>query len=459
MQVEEFAFADPIEVFAPLAHRPWSLLFDSSRMDANLGQYAFICADPFLALTCNKGVPAVNGQVQIGDPFMLLEKLLRQFARPAMPGLPPFQGGAGGYLGYELGGLLEQLPVPQSNDMGLPDMAVGFYDVVLAFDLITRRAWLMAQDDMDARTSERAQILRQCIAQAQPLPELVNAAALSWTVNFTRPKYEQAVKRVIEYILDGDIFQANIAMRFNVALPENFKRFDYYRRLRSINPAPFAAFFELGEFAIASSSPERFMRLAGNRIEARPIKGTRPRGINPAEDAALAKALCESEKDRAENIMIVDLLRNDLSRVCEDGSVDVPALCALESFASVHHLVSSVTGTLRPGLGAVDVLRAAFPGGSITGAPKIRAMQIISEIEPHARGPYCGAIGYIGFDGAMDMNIAIRTVVLEKQRAVFHAGGGIVADSIPACEYAECYDKARALLTALGVKPGDGMRT
>jgi len=277
-------------------------------------------------------------------------------------------------------------------------------------------------------------------------------------VNFTRPKYEQAVKRVIEYILDGDIFQANIAMRFNVALPENFKRFDYYRRLRSINPAPFAAFFELGEFAIASSSPERFMRLAGNRIEARPIKGTRPRGINPAEDAALAKALCESEKDRAENIMIVDLLRNDLSRVCEDGSVDVPALCALESFASVHHLVSTVTGTLRPGLGAVDVLRAAFPGGSITGAPKIRAMQIISEIEPHARGAYCGAIGYIGFDGAMDMNIAIRTVVLEKQRAVFHAGGGIVADSVPASEYAECYDKARALLTALGVKPGDGMR-
>lgn len=451
MQIEELAFVDPIQAFAPLARRPWSMLFDSSQSDSDLGRYAFICANPVQTLTCQDGAVRLNGREAPGDPFTALESLMRRHTRPAQAGRPPFQGGAAGYLGYELGGFLERLPSPRDDTMGLPDMALGFYDAVLAFDLINRRAWLIWHEDMDSGAPARAAELRHCMTSPQALPGVAWPVVSSWTVNFSRAEYQQAVARVMDYILDGDIFQANIALRFELALPENFDGFAYYRRLREVNPAPFAAFLAMGDYAVASSSPERFLRLAANRVETRPIKGTRARGATPAQDAQQANALLTSEKDRAENIMIVDLLRNDLSRVCEDGSVEVTALCQLESFTAVHHLVSTVTGKLRAGLGPVDVLRAAFPGGSITGAPKIRAMQIISEIEPHRRGPYCGAIGYIGLDGAMDMNVAIRTVVLGKTRAVLHAGGGVVADSLPAAEYLECLDKARAMLAAFGV--------
>lgn len=458
MQVEELAFSDPIQAFAPLARRPWSMLFDSSLPGGGIGRFAFICADPFLTLSCKDGVTRLNGRDQGGGPFDNLAVLLRSHARPSMPNLPPFQGGAAGYFGYELGGLLERLPPPSAGPMDLPDMAVGFYDAVLAFDVIARRAWLIQHPGMDARTAGRAAALRHCLTQPAALPPLAAPATLSCEMNFTRDAYQRAVQKVIGYILAGDIFQANIALRFDISVPENFDRFAFYQRLRALNPAPFAAFLGMDLYAIASSSPERFLRLAGNQLETRPIKGTRPRGATPGQDAALASELVTSEKDRAENVMIVDLMRNDLSRVCEDGSVEVAALCQLESFASVHHLVSAVTGKLRPGLGPVDALRAAFPGGSITGAPKIRAMQIIAEIEPHRRGPYCGAIGYIGFDGSMDMNIAIRTVLLGQGRAVFHAGGGVVADSTPAAEYTECLDKARALLAAFGVAPDGGGR-
>ncbi|MEQ1890786.1 MAG: aminodeoxychorismate synthase component I, partial [Alphaproteobacteria bacterium] len=371
-------------------------------------------------------------------------------------GLPPFQGGAAGYLGYEMGRYLENVPVPGADDMHLPDMAMGFYDQIIAFDGLDRRAWIIAQDAGAAGAPERLARLRAGIiaARALPLPPAQDRPdAGKWTVNFSRKAYERAVERVIEYILAGDIFQANIAQRFAVELGRDFNRFEFYRRLRDVNPAPYAVFLELGEFAIASSSPERFLKIGNGKVEARPIKGTRPRGATPELDRALAQELSASEKDRAENVMIVDLLRNDLSRVCMDGSIKAPSLCELESFASVHHLVSLVTGVLRAGIGPVDVLRAAFPGGSITGAPKIRAMEVISELEPHIRGPYCGSLGYIGFDGSMDMNIAIRTIAMNARQAVFHAGGGIVADSVAAGEYAESLDKARALFTAFGLTP------
>jgi para-aminobenzoate synthetase component 1 len=229
--------------------------------------------------------------------------------------------------------------------------------------------------------------------------------------------------------------------------------FGLYRRLRDLNPAPFAAFLRFDDVEIVSASPERFLSLRGNRVETCPIKGTRPRGRTVEEDRALADELLTSEKDRAENVMIVDLLRNDLSRVCRDSSVDVRGLCELETFATVHHLVSTVVGALQPGLTAVDLLAACFPGGSITGAPKIRAMEIIAELEPTRRGPYCGSIGYIGFDGCMDTSIVIRTYAMRNGRVTFQAGGGIVADSTPAAEYAETLAKARALIAALS--PGE----
>ncbi len=456
MPVEEIAYLDPIQAFAPWAGQPWSMLLDSARPDEACGRYSYICVSPFQTLMVRNGQLLTDGTAAQGDPFDRLEELLAGLKLPLQAGLPPFQGGAAGYIGYEMGRFLERIPVPGTDDMRLPDMALGFYDQIIAFDGVERRAWIIAPDAGLAHASARLAQLHAGVAAARvmPLPAVPDRFDIgAWTANFSRTDYECAVAQVIEYILAGDIFQANIAQRFAVELGPQFDRYGFYRRLRAVNPAPFAAFLEMGEFAIASSSPERFLKLADGMVEARPIKGTRPRGANPEQDSALARELMASEKDRAENVMIVDLLRNDLSRVCEDNSVDVPSLCALESFASVHHLVSIVTGVLRSGLGPVDVLRAAFPGGSITGAPKIRAMQVIAQTEPHIRGPYCGSLGYIGFDGSMDMNIAIRTIAMNAHQAVFHAGGGIVADSIPAAEYAECLDKARALFTAFGLRP------
>lgn len=456
MPVEEIDYLDPVQAFAPWARQPWSMLLDSARLDGRMGRYSYICAAPFQTLMSRDGKLSIDAKIETGDPFTCLESLLARRSMPQLPGLPPFQGGAAGLIGYEMAHDLEQIAAPGKDDMRLPDLALGFYDQIIAFDGRQRRAWIITCDAGGADAPARRKRLRDTVAMARAAPLPVAPAHLdigAWTSNFSRTAYEQTLARVIEYILAGDIFQANIAQRFSVALGAGFDRFGLYRRLRAMNPAPFAAFIEMGEFALASSSPERFLKLANGKVEARPIKGTRPRGATAGLDAALAQELMASEKDRAENVMIVDLLRNDLSRVCKDGSIAVPVLCALESYAMVHHLVSAVTGELRAGLGPVDVLRAAFPGGSITGAPKIRAMQIIAQLEPHRRGPYCGSLGYIGFDGSMDMNIAIRSIAMKAHQAVFHAGGGIVADSDPAAEYAESLDKARALFIAFGLTP------
>ena len=277
---------------------------------------------------------------------------------------------------------------------------------------------------------------------------------LDWRSCFTPDAYRAAVKRVIDYIFAGDIFQANLTQRFLADLPKDHEPAALYLSLRERNPAPFAAYVGAGDTSVLSTSPERFLKLTDGAVETRPIKGTRRRAENEEADAAIREELLASEKDRAENIMIVDLLRNDLSRVCRPGSVEVKEYCALKSYETVHHLVSTVTGTLEEGRDAIDLLKAAFPGGSITGAPKIRAMEIIAELEPVTRGPYCGAIGYIGFDGAMDTNIVIRTMVIREGKAAVQAGGGIVADSNPDAEYQESLDKASALLGALGETKG-----
>ena len=266
---------------------------------------------------------------------------------------------------------------------------------------------------------------------------------------FTRRGYLDAVARVREYIVAGDIFQANLSQRFQTRLP--VPPFQLYQQLRQRNPAPFSAYLDFGELQVLSASPERFLRLDQERreVETRPIKGTRPRGLGPMHDAALGRALAESEKDRAENVMIVDLLRNDLSRVCRPGTVRVPELFALEHHPTVHHLVSTVVGELEPAADAIDLLRATFPGGSITGAPKVRAMEIIAELEPTQRGVYCGSIGYLSASGAMDTSIVIRTYLVLRGQVYFQAGGGIVADSDPELEYRETLDKARGLIETL----------
>ena len=378
--------------------------------------------------------------------------------RKQIPELPPFQGGIAGLFGYGLGRAIERLPEPEFDEFAVPDLAVGIYDWVVSFDHGSGRAWIVAHGD-DAEVAVRTVMealeaptimlnspksKRMAIRTAsRPLPN--HPSLLS---NFTRDEYESAVSRTIEYIRAGDVFQVNLSQRLLTPLGEH--PLDLYGRLRACNPAPFGGYFDLGDFAIASASPERFLALsADGQVLTRPIKGTRRRGFNPAEDFALRDDLQASEKDMAENLMIVDLLRNDLGRVCEYGSVRVERLFEPESYATVHHLVSEVRGQLRNGIGPIELLRATFPGGSVTGAPKIRAMEIIAELERVARGPYCGSLGWIGFDGEMDTSILIRTMTCGRGWVQFPVGGGIVADSDPAREYEETLYKAEGMLRAL----------
>ena len=455
--VTEIGYDDPVRLFAAVPGGAHAVLFDSGAPAGEQGRYSFIAAEPFQVLTSKDGEVRLSDQRRTGNPFNILRQELARFPLNGRTGLPPFQSGVAGYFGYELVQHLERVPLARSDDMGFPDLVLGFYDTIAAFDHRARRAWILSSGypelDSEARTArarERTQEMVARFAAARELPSLPPPArAAELHSNFSRGDYEASVRRVVDYILAGDIFQANLSQRFRARLPEGLTAFDLYRRLRQINPAPFASFVRAGEVAIASASPERFLALRNGRVETCPIKGTRRRGATPEQDRQLAEALLASEKDRAENVMIVDLLRNDLSRVCRDGSVEVPRLCGLESFATVHHLVSTVTGVLRPGKNAVDLLTACFPGGSITGAPKIRAMEIIAELEPTRRGPYCGSVGYIGFDGNMDSSIVIRTYGIRSGEVVFQAGGGIVADSTPADEYDETLAKARALIAAL----------
>ncbi len=460
--VREIAYADPAVLFAPFAGDRYAVLLDGATPD-EAGRHSFIAVEPFQVLESRGGRTTVDGRPRPGDPFQALRAELARFPSRAEPGVPPFQGGAVGVLGYELGGHLERLPEPHPGDMGLPDMAMLFCDVVVAFDHRERRAFILSSGHPEtgararagrarARLEAVARRLRGATELSRP-PSPDAAAEITATVG--RADYEAAVQRAVGHILAGDVFQVNLSQRFTGILPEGLTTFDLYRRLRALNPAPFAAHLALGDAAIVSSSPERFLRLDDGWVETRPIKGTRPRGGTPERDEALATELLASEKDRAENVMIVDLLRNDLSRVCMDGSVAVPRLCALERFATVMHLVSRVTGRLRPGAGPVDLLTACFPGGSITGAPKIRAMEIIAALEPMRRGPYCGAIAYVGFDGAMDSSIVIRSYAVRGRRVSFHAGAGIVADSRPEDEYEETLAKARALVAALSPDPAE----
>jgi para-aminobenzoate synthetase component 1 len=371
------------------------------------------------------------------------------------PDAPGFTGGAIGYFAYDLGARLERVAAPARRAGQCDDIAFNLYDTILSIDHAAGSCRLMATgfperepEARQARAQARLALFAQCLSAARPTPEHAAQGPLAWHSNFTKSAYEAAVERVRDYIRAGDIYQANIAQRFSADLPPGFDAFSLYRRLRATNPATFGAYLAFEDLRVASSSPERFLKLAGRAIETRPIKGTVRRVADPAEDARLGAALQADPKERAENIMIVDLLRNDLSRICEPHSVRVPVLCGLESYASVHHLVSVVTGTLKDGMDAIDLIGATFPGGSITGAPKLRAMDIITEIEGDARELYCGAIGAIGFDGGLDTSIAIRTVVMDGRTAVLQAGGGVTLLSDPAREYEETLTKAARVFQA-----------
>jgi para-aminobenzoate synthetase component I len=449
--VERIPCPDILMVFAALP-RFGTIFLDSANCQHPNANYSFIACDPFHVM----GLNDIKGQ----NPFMQLERSLAHYSLPLLPDCPPFQGGVAGSFGYELGIHLEKIPGALKNDLQFPEMLIGFYDLVLAIDHTLNQAWVFSSGfpEIDPkkrliRAQKRLDWFLEIIATCLPLdvPHFQPITPDEIHANFTQSEYEQAVEKVREYILAGDIFEANISQRFSALFPENLMHFDLYRTLRQNNPAPFSGYLEFGDYVIASASPERSLQLRAGEVEACPIKGTAPRSADPTEDKKAAEKLLASEKDKAENTMIVDLMRNDLSRVCLPHSVKVPTLCGLESFATVHHLVSRVQGKLMPNKKAIDLLKATFPGGSIIGAPKIRAMEIIAEIEPTVRGPYCGSMGYIGFNGEMDLSIIIRSFVCRKNWVTYQVGGAVTFDSDPHEEYLETLHKGKAMRKTLGI--------
>jgi para-aminobenzoate synthetase component I len=450
--VRSIPFRDPAAAFAPLAENAMAILMESA-LPGPQGRFSYIAVDPFRVIRCSAAPRSVtvDGALHKGDAFAVLAGEMARFPTSAANLPTPFGGGAVGFFSYELGGVVEATPPPKNTPFPL-DMSVGLYDTIAAFDHERGKAWIIAHEFSDLPHRPKAEVRAAQLADVlgTDLRSLPTVSGV-WRAETTRDDHEARIATTIEAIRRGDIYQANITQRFLADVPQSFDSYDLYLRLRRATAAPFAAFVNAGEgLQILSASPERFLKVdAEGGVETRPIKGTRPRGKTPAEDRALAAELMNSAKDRAENLMIVDLLRNDLARVCEAGSVAVPVLCGLESFPAVHHLVSVVTAKLRSGATAIDLLRAAFPGGSVTGAPKIKAMEIIHDLEPSARGPYCGAIAWLGFDGAMDSSIVIRTLVRNDSALVAQAGGGIVAESDPAREYEESVTKVAPLLSVL----------
>lgn len=446
-----------VDLFDEVAALPYSCFLDSSLEMPRFGKHSFIGFDPYLVLT-TRGTRASfihrDGPVRTveANPFEALREALDYGSlndRQTPANLPPFTAGGIGYLSYELGRYVETLPESVEDDLGLPEMALCFYDRVVAADHTTGEKHLLitvprgrkAGTSADAAMARLQRGVGRGVSGGPPWTE--GKSDLEFESGFTRDEYLEAVGKVKEYILAGDIYQANLSQRFSAPLLE--PAWDLYRRLRVLNAAPFSAYLNFGDYAVASSSPERFLLVGGQEVETRPIKGTRPRSDDPELDERYRDELLASEKDRAEISMIVDLERNDLGRVCEYGSVQVTEHAVLESYATVHHLVSTVVGNLHRGNDIVDLLKASFPGGSITGAPKIRSMEIIDELEPTARSVYTGGIGYLGLNGNHDINIAIRTAIISGGKVYFQVGGGIVADSDPEAEYQETLDKGKAI--------------
>ena len=439
-------FADSSALFSSIAGRPWSVFLDSGYPYSNQGRYDIIAADPVCTLVTHGDITEITRNnltiKSSADPFDLVKQQLGSDFT-IFDDLP-FNGGAIGYFSYDLARRLETLPVIAEDAEHIADMAVGIYQWAVIVDHQQKKSYLVGHGCEE-------QQWQALIAQFSHKPEQQEYDAFkvvsAISSNMDKAFYTRAFDRIKQYLKEGDCYQVNLAQRF-VARCEG-DPWPAYQTLRQLNAAPFSCYLNLPQVQVLSSSPERFLKLTKGVVETKPIKGTRPRKQDAVEDQQQKKSLENSQKDRAENLMIVDLLRNDISKTCKKGSVKVPVIFNVESYATVHHLVSTVTGILADNQHALDLLKSCFPGGSITGAPKIRAMEIIEELEPNRRGVYCGAIGYIGFDGNMDTNIAIRTLVHSKNTIRFWAGGGIVNDSVMEEEYQESFDKAAAMLDLL----------
>ncbi|OYD23954.1 aminodeoxychorismate synthase component I [Oceanimonas baumannii] len=438
------------DFFSPLAGEPWSVLLESASPLAGDSRFHIISARPLATLVTHGDTTTVNhpggSELSTDCPFALLktwqQRLLGEVSLPEGLTHLPFAGGALGLFGYDLGRRLERLPEQAINELDTPDMAVGLYHWCWIIDRETGLAHLLVLGD-EAALQHRLAWWRE-LAAGKPGPFRLTS---HWQANQSREQYGSNFNRVQEYLSAGDCYQINLTVRFNASFEGDL--WTAYCRLSEDNRAPFSAFMSLPHSTVLSLSPERFIALDGRQVETKPIKGTRPRGQNEQQDRQLAAELAAAPKDRSENLMIVDLLRNDIGRVCVPGTVKVPSLFAIESFPAVHHLVSTITGELKENLDGTDLLAATFPGGSITGAPKVRAMQIIEELEPHRRHGYCGSIGYLSAHGRMDTSITIRTLLAEQGRLFCWAGGGVVADSKESDEYQELFDKLGRILPVL----------
>jgi len=451
--------------FEAFAAKPFSFYLDSGMDPQKLGRYSFMGSDPFLVMRSRGDEITLikDGveEVRRGNPFDMLGELLAKYSLDGSKAGIPFTGGAVGYFSYDLCHFIERLPNSAVDDLQLPECYLGFYDAIVAFDHKENKAYLVStgfpeleEGKRHHRAEERVNELRSLVLLSPPpheIKETPSGKGIVLKANFSHEGYLKAVATAREYICAGDIFQVNLSQRLEVDM--NATPYELYKRLRKINPAPFANYFNFDGVSIVGASPERFLKLRGDWVETRPIKGTKPRGKTPEEDKALAESLLKSAKDRAENIMIVDLERNDIGRVCRYGTVKVTELAILETYPTVFHLTSTVVGQLREGKSRIDLLKATFPGGSITGAPKVRAMEIIDELEPTRRSVYTGSLGYLSFGGDMDLDIVIRTIIVKDGRAYFQVGGAIVYDSEPEAEYIETLDKGKALIQALSLSP------
>ncbi len=465
-------------LFLKLSQKPAPAWLDANIDAKNLGRYSFLAADPFLKITAY-GHQIIEENCLSGETiehkspfFPFLEQLQKRWQRPKESGFLPFESGLIGYLGYELGHQVEDFAQTTINDLQMPDAFFGAYDALIAIDHLTETTWLLASGLPEKPKSPAARIrarqrikeLREVVIAAREdetesiiiktanpkKTEQISSADGQLEANFSYSSYQQAIEKILNYIAAGDIYQVNLSQRF--ATPFSGSHQEFYLHFRDLSPAPFGAFLATGKHCIMSNSPERYLLINDDYIETRPIKGTRPRGATAKEDTDLGQELLSSPKDRAEHIMIVDLERNDLGRVATYGSVHVPEMQILESYANVHHMVSTVAARIRAEKSSSECLLNSFPGGSITGAPKLRSMEIIDELEPTCRGVYTGSIGYFDFSGDLDFNIAIRTAIACNNHLYFQVGGGIIADSNPDDEYQETRTKAASFLKALQEK-------
>ena len=458
-------FASPAAVYKAFSGQG-SALLESAKGPFNIARYSFVCFDPYCEYTIKNG-SEVTRQIRTGKtrkaiehrPLRSIKALLKAYNQSPVDGLPPFQGGAIALFCYDFVHYLEKLPATTEDDLDLPDAHILMVDKLIAFDHMLKKAWAIVCPGAAGGIRDWGLAYDDAIRQLQSISDKAGnivagadephkAGTLEITRHCTEDEYTSMVDRGKEYIASGDIFQANLSLRLSAEIG-SISPWTLYERLREINPSPFAGFLDFGTYQIASSSPERLVKIDSGIVQTRPIAGTRPREGGTAKDEAMRKELLLSDKERAEHIMLIDLERNDIGKVCDYGSVSVDELMITEDYSHVIHIVSNVRGRLASNKSLVDIVRATFPGGTITGVPKVRCMEIIDELEKTRRGPYTGSFGYMGFSGNMDLNIIIRTFTIKGGRAYVQAGAGIVADSMPEREYKESLRKAEALIKTL----------